>query len=221
MTIFALPDFCAALMRRIRPSALVAVAAFAAALPTLADGQEVPPPEVLLAAAPDSLVVTRDSAQLYPGVSPTGAFLRAVLLPGWGHASIGSYTRGGFYFAAEVTTFWGLMRTNVRLAETRDRAVFREAALRADLAAQGITDPDDIEAAVDSDEGLEDLNDLIISREDQQEDWAALGIFLLFLAGADAFVSAHLNDFPTPISLDAQPLPGGRMEISVGVKLPR
>jgi len=60
----------------------------------------------------------------------------------------------------------------------------------------------------------------VASREDQQEDWAALGIFLLFFAGADAFVSAHLADFPTPITIDAAPLPGGRVEVSVGVALP-
>ena len=37
---------------------------------------------------------------------------------------------------------------------------------------------------------------------------------------ADAFVSAHLADFPTPITIEAAPLPGGRVEFSVSVKLP-
>jgi hypothetical protein len=154
------------------------------------------------------------------GVSPSGAFLRAALLPGWGHSSIGSYTRGGFYFAAEVTTAWGLLRTNRRLAESRDRAAFREEAVRAQLARQGVTDPAEIEAALEADETLQDLGDLVASREDQQEDWAALGIFLLFLSGADAFVSAHLADFPAPIDIDAAPLPDGRLELRVSLGLP-
>ena len=160
-----------------------------------------------------------DSVPAPTVVSPKGAFLRAVLLPGWGHASVGSYTRGGFYFAAEITTGWGLLRTNRRLGEIRDRMSFRENVLRAELAADGKT-PEEITTALEADEVLEDMNDLLVSREDQQEDWAALGIFLLFLAGADAFVSAHLGDFPTPITMDAVPLPGGRVELSVGLKLP-
>ena len=155
-----------------------------------------------------------------PGVSPTGAFVRAVMLPGWGHASVGSYSRGAFYFAAEMTTGFGLLRTNHRLAEVRDRIAFREDALVAELAAEGVTDPEEITARLEADEVLEDMNELLVAREDQQEDWAALGIFLLFLAGADAFVSAHLGDFPTPITIDAAPLPGGRVEFAVSVKLP-
>ena len=168
---------------------------------------------------PDSLV--QDSLAISPGVSPSGAFSRAALLPGWGHSSIGSYTRGGFYFAAEVTTAWGLMRTNRRLTEARDRAAFREDVVRAQQAALGVTDPAEIDTALDNDETLQDLNDLVLAREDQQEDWAALGIFLLFLAGADAFVSAHLADFPVPIDFDAVPLPDGRLELRVGLQVPR
>ncbi len=197
-----------------RQVALVSLLGLALALPTAGVAQEV------TAVAEAEETVVPDSVVASPGVSPSGAFLRAVLLPGWGHSSIGSYNRGGFYFTAEVTTGWGLLRTKRRLSETRHRITFREEVLRAELADAGITEPDEIQAALDSDEVLEDLLDLVAAREDQQEDWAALGIFLLFLAGADAFVSAHLADFPTPIIMDAQPLPGGRVELSVGVRLP-
>ena len=194
--------------------ALASLLGLALAVPTMGGAQEVPPaPEPVEDVAADSVVSS-------PGIAPSGAFLRAVLLPGWGHSSIGSYTRGGFYFAVETTTAWGLLSTIRRLTETRQRITFREEVLRAEQADLGITDPDEIQEALDDDEVLDDLLDLLAAREDQQEDWAALGIFLLFLAGADAFVSAHLADFPTPITIDAQPLPGGRVELSVGVKLP-
>jgi len=197
-----------------RRLALASLLGLGLALPTTGVAQEAAPVrEPVEDAAPDSLVAPSE-------VSPSGAFLRAVLLPGWGHASIGSYTRGGFYFAAEVTTGWGLLRTHVRLSEALDRIAFREDVIRAELAALGVEDADEIQAALEGDEVLEDLSDLVASREDQQEDWAALGIFLLFLAGADAFVSAHLADFPVPIDLNATPLPGGRLELSVGVRLP-
>jgi hypothetical protein len=198
----------------LRGFALAGLVCLQGLAPACLGAQERP---VAVSAVPETL---QDSISGRVTISPKGAFLRAVLLPGWGHAAIGSFTRGGFYFAAEVTTGWGLLRTNRRLLEARDRVTFREDVIRAELAAIGVEDPTEVDAAFASDEVLEDLNDLVAAREDQQEDWAALGIFLLFLAGADAFVSAHLADFPTPIDLNAAPLPGGRVEFSVGLALP-
>lgn len=153
------------------------------------------------------------------GVSPGQAFLRAVLIPGWGHASIGSYTRGGFYFVAETTTAWMLFKTRRRLAAARARADFRDGLVRDRLEAQGVTETEEIDAALEEDEVLVDLNNLVTAREQQQEDWVALGVFLLFLSGADAFVSAHLSDFPTPLEVNATPVAEGRVELSLGLKL--
>ena len=170
-----------------------------------ATGQEVP-----------AEVPAADAAAI--GVSPGGAFLRAVLVPGWGHASIGARTRAGFYFVLEATSGYGVLRTRRRISEARNRADFRESVLRTELADQGVTEADDIQAALDDDATLEDLIALTASRQQQQEDWAALGIFLLFLSGADAYVSSHLKDFPTPIELEASPAGNGRMD--VGIKIP-
>jgi hypothetical protein len=61
----------------------------------------------------------------------------------------------------------------------------------------------------------------VSSREDQQEDLVAFGIFVLFLTGADAFVSAHLARFPAPIEVDAAGSPASGMEVTVRVALPR
>lgn len=155
-----------------------------------------------------------------PGVSPGGAFLRAVLLPGWGHASIGSYNRGAVYFAAEAATAFGLVKTRLRLSEARERLDLQRAFRRETLLRTGITDPEELAAALEEDEGLQELRGLVEARRQQQEDWAALGIFLLLLSGADAYVSAHLKDFPTPLELNAASAGGGRMELSVGVRLP-
>lgn len=155
-----------------------------------------------------------------PGVSPGGAFLRAVLLPGWGHASIGSYNRGAVYFAAEAATAFGLVKTRLRLSEARERLDLQRAFRRETLLRSGITDAEELATALEEDEGLQELRGLVEARQQQQEDWAALGIFLLLLSGADAYVSAHLKDFPTPLELEAASAGGGRMELSVAVKLP-
>jgi hypothetical protein len=155
------------------------------------------------------------------GVSPRGAFLRAVLVPGWGHAAIGAWNRGAFYVTIESATAWALVKTQKRVQEARERIAFREDFVRAELAARNQVDPDSIQAALDADETLQDLTSLEESRRQQREDWVALGIFFVFLSGADAYVSAHLQHFPEPIEVNAVPVGGGRMELSVSVKLPR
>lgn len=153
-------------------------------------------------------------------VSPGGAFVRALLVPGWGHVAIGSYSRGGFYFALESATLYAFLRTRSRLSEARERADLRESVVRTDLASQGITDPEQIETLVEQDELLGGFRDLVESREGQQEDLIAWGIFLLFLSGADAYVSAHLARFPAPIELQATPVGAERAEVSLRIPLP-
>ena len=154
-------------------------------------------------------------------VSPRGAMVRAMLVPGWGHSAIGSYTRGGFYFALESLTAYTFLRTRARLSDTRARAAFRETFVRATLARDGVTDPAAIETGLAGDDVLQGLEALAASRENQQEDLVAFGIFMLFLTGADAFVSAHLARFPTPIEVRAAPTAGGGAEVAVRVALPR
>jgi hypothetical protein len=154
------------------------------------------------------------------GISPGGAFLRAVLVPGWGHAAIGSYTRGGFYFAFESATAYTLLRTRNRLSDARERAALRESVVRARLADEGVTDPTEIDARLEQDGTLGALNALVESRRGQQEDLVAWGIFLLFLSGADAYVSAHLARFPAPISVQFTPVASERAEVSLRIPLP-
>ena len=199
---------CTSTLVRLVPAVLLCALSFMLA-PAVLAGQEVTEP-----AEPDS-------TSLFIPVAPSTAFLRAVLVPGWGHASIGTYTRAGFYFALEATTVYGLLRTRKRLNEVAARAEFRENVLRDDLAAQGIVDFDEIESALDDDSTLEDMRDLEDSRRQQREDWAALGIFLLLLSGADAYVSAHLQDLPAPIEFQAAPAGDGRVELGFRINLGR
>ena len=153
-------------------------------------------------------------------ISPRGAFLRALVLPGWGHAAIGSYTRGGFYFAAEAATWYTLLLTRQRLSEVRERVAFREGIVRARLAAEGVTEPQEIKAGLDDDSALRDLRSLQDARDGQQEDMVALGIFLLLLSGADAYVSAHLARFPDPIEVEVESMGRGRVALGLRLKLP-
>lgn len=174
--------------------------------------QEVPPAE----AAPDSVAVPRPR-----GIAPRSAFLRAVALPGWGHSSIGAYHRGAFYFVVEGASAWMLVKTRRRLSDAGNRLRFEEDLLRADLVAAGVTDEAEILKRLDADATLEDLRNLKEARRQQREDWTAVSAFLVLLSGVDAYVSAHLRNFPAPLSLEAQPAGNGRVELSLGFSLPR
>jgi hypothetical protein len=154
------------------------------------------------------------------GPSPRGAFLRSALVPGWGHASIGSFNRGAFYVAAQGATSFTLVKAWTRLQEAEDRIVFRERIVRADLAAEGVTEEEAIQARLDEDETLADLRNLEQARRQQREDWLALGIFLILLSGADAYVSAHLAGFPAPLELDARAGEGSSLDLLVRIPLP-
>lgn len=153
-------------------------------------------------------------------VSPAGAFLRAVVVPGWGHASIGSYTRGGFYFAAQSAAVYTLLGTRARIRAASDRVRFREGILRSQLAKNGVTEIDVVEQALGKDPELSDVRELVDTRTEQQEDLIALSLFLMFLSGADAYVSAHLAQFPDPLDVEVSPRGGGRMDIALRLKLP-
>lgn len=58
--------------------------------------------------------------------------------------------------------------------------------------------------------------DSLDNKRAEIEDWAVLLVFNHLVAGAEAFVSAHLWDFPTDLALRA--LPGGTL--GLGLKLP-
>jgi hypothetical protein len=132
-------------------------------------------------------------------VSPGGAFLRAIVVPGWGHAAIGEHTRGGFYFLTESAAAWMVVRTRLRLNAAKDVRELQLAQVRARLLAEGVTEPAALASAIDGDAGVTAARALVDARSQQFEDWLVFGIFFVFLSGADAFVSAHLKDFPQPV----------------------
>lgn len=150
---------------------------------------------------PPELEVPGTPAEEDEGVSPGGAFLRSMLIPGWGHAAVESYTRGGFYFAAESMSGGMLLKSLLRRGAAEDLVALRREAAAARLRAEGHQDPDSIRALVDGDPDVQSAEGLVEARSQQVEDWAALAIFLLFIGAADAFVSAHLKDFPEPLEV--------------------
>jgi hypothetical protein len=131
-----------------------------------------------------------DSAQLARRIKPRDAFLRSLVLPGWGQSSIGAPGRGAVYFALETSSLWMVYTTDRKLDEARER----EAVL--------------IETG-ELEEGQS--SGLVRARKAQREDWITLSVFWLFFSGADAFVAAHLRDFDTHVG--AGPGPEGGLQL--------
>ncbi len=213
MTLLTRPVGCSRYLAVVVTTVLVGLATDGAA------GQVTPPDSTVL---PSPAPVRPVLPALPPplAVSPGTALWRAFLLPGWGHLSIGSYARGGFYFGAQAATVYTLLRARTRIGETQDRVRHREAMLRAAADRDGITDPDAIQERLDGDADLGELNNLLDSRHDQQEDLVALSLFLILISGVDAYVSAHLARFPDPIELEATPTSTGGLEVGVRLPLP-
>lgn len=154
-----------------------------------------------------------DSAKGPRRYNAGGAFLRSVLIPGWGQAAVGSPNRGGFYFGVESMSLWMILKTSRTLRSATDIAALMRSEAEVRVIAEGEVDPEEIARLVDEDEAVQDADDLVEIRSQQKEDWLAFGIFFLFLGGADAFVAAHLADFPEPLEVQIRPLPNMGVEL--------
>ena len=186
----------------------------AAGLLAPASAQEAAAPDTVVVdsvLAGDSLAIDATSA-----ISPSGAFLRGALIPGWGHTATGSLTRGAFYFSVEALAGWMVFKTQRRLGVAQDQAALWEERVTAELMAQGITEFEALDAALQDNEQVARFRGLVDARKEQREDWLAVAIFTLLLSGVDAFVSAHLGDFPEPLTVEGDP-GGGTVEVALRV----
>jgi hypothetical protein len=197
----------AILSARLRRAALGCALALAAASPAAAQVRPTAPPRDTAAAAPRDTLVARplpalparadtaaaDSARR---VSPKGAFVRSLVLPGWGQSAVGNPGRGAIYFALETGSLWMVYKSHRKLAfARRNQEYLREVG----------------ELEEDQQSGL------VNSREEQLEDWITLSGFLLLFNAADAFVSAHLVDFDERIGVVPGRGGGAGLQLSVPV----
>ena len=168
------------------PAHRIVLLAFAlCAEPRAAAAQDPAPPPPLIVRG--DTVAVPDSTR---GISPQGAFLRSLVIPGWGQSELGSPGRGGVYFALEAGSLWMLFKSNRKLDEALERQRVRRET---------------------GELGPTQLDPLVRDRQNQREDWLTLSIFWLFFSGADAFVAAHLKDFD--VHVNAVPRPGGALEV--------
>ena len=122
-----------------------------------------------------------DSVRPVPPVTPGGAFLRSLILPGWGQARLGRNVTGGLFLTWEGVCAAMVWKAQWQLDYARARGKF------------------------------------VASHTQEREDWIVLLVFNHLLAGAEAYVSANLYDFPAALKI--RELPGGRTGVGLSVPL--
>jgi hypothetical protein len=203
---------------------LASAGALVAQEPDTAGAVEVPLPAAPVV-QPGAGIASEEPAR---PLSPRGAFIRSLIIPGWGQSAFGAYTRGGVYFSGWAANWFMNFKTQTRLHEARDRLDLRTAQIREELIAAA-PDPDSMRLALETTNLLfqavrddpigSDLQGLVGSREQQREDWIAWSLFWILASGIDAYVTAHLADFPGEIHVEPQP--DGRVSFSLAVPIPR
>lgn len=215
---------------------LVAAAAFVHQ-PGSVHGQEpIPPPDSTIARdtvvsvvrlpAQDTAAQDTTARDTVQQPRPGAAFLRSVILPGWGQSMYGAYFRGGVYYGGWAGSWFMNIKNAARLEEARELRGKRrlqvldslEVAAQTDsLLAVILADPTraaELGEIIAQDSIMDEMRKLVNSRKQQRQDWITLTIFWTLAAGVDAFVTAHLSDFPATIGLE--PEPGGatlRLEV--------
>lgn len=127
--------------------------------------------------------VRGDSVRVQPPISPTGAFLRSLVLPGWGQTRLDRNVTAGLFIAFEGLAAAMVWKSQWQLDFARVRGKY------------------------------------VRSHTQEREDWIVLLVFNHLLSAAEAYVSAHLWDFPDALGVQAVPLPDGAMGIGVRVPL--
>jgi hypothetical protein len=146
--------------------------------------------------------------QSEPPITTRAAFVRGLLIPGWGHVGTESYFRGGVFVAAQTSAWWMIWKSMSQRNEAR-RLRETEVSIAEDrMRARGIMDPDSVSFLAEQDPALERWDLLLERRDEQVEDWIFLSAFLALLGAVDAFVAAHLWDFPEALALGVGPAPG-------------
>jgi hypothetical protein len=121
-----------------------------------------------------------DSVRPRPPITPGGAFLRSLIIPGWGQARLNRNFTAGIFVAFEGIAATMVWKSTWQLNFAKARGKY------------------------------------VKSHTQEQQDWIVLLVFNHFFAGAEAFVSANLWDFP--VGLEARVLPDG--STGFGVRIP-
>jgi hypothetical protein len=140
-----------------------------------------------------------------PPISARRAFLRSLLIPGWGQSSLGRGTAGGIFVAVELLSAAMVVKSKQDLdfaKRFRRDSIVTEIGVGTGGEAAVTRVPNPLAARVRP-------------RRQHLEDWIALLAFNHLFSGADAFVAAQLWDVPGRVSV--RPTDAGGVALSARV----
>jgi hypothetical protein len=137
-------------------------------------------------------------------ISPRRAFVRSLLIPGYGQIALDRTMAAGVFAFVEVSALGMMRRSALNLRDARaqpDSVVLtyeRDPATgQLVLDAQGRPIPATFR--------VRGIDQLIRARRTHYEDWVAVLLFNHLFAAADAYVAAHLWDFPATVAATVTP----------------
>lgn len=193
--------------------AIVVLATFVAAAPARA--------QQATAGAP-AQPVGRDTT--VKRLSPRTAFIRSLVIPGWGQFSVGAEKRAITFAVLQSSSWYMLIKTLGKLSDAHTTETLRIAQVTDSLRARMQRDTifarmlsvDSVfQNRIEAADTVVAIRSLIASRESQRQDWITYTLFLTLASGVDAFIAAHLAEFPATIS--AGPRPNGAYQLKLTV----
>jgi hypothetical protein len=130
-----------------------------------------------------------------PIVEPLPAFFRSLLLPGWGQAVLDRKLTAGLFLLWEGVTLGMTVKTaaEVRFLESTESSRVPP--------------------------GSDAISSRLRNKRAEREDWLVLVVFNHLFSGLEAYVSAHLWDFPGDLKFQA--IPSGRgVSPGIGWRIP-
>lgn len=186
---------------------LTAVAASITPVAAQQDTLRRPPPPRVDTLLADSLAridtviavpVAVQPAEATRPISPGGAFLQSLLIPGRGQITLGKKSAARFYFAVEALGIGMTIKSYRDLREAKRNEGDSTAVAWEVDPVTGDSTPTRFEPG-------RFTRELTDARRTHVEDWIALLIFNHLLSAADAYVAANLWDFPAKVTVRARP----------------
>ena len=149
-------------------------------------------------------------------ISPGRAFVRSLIIPGSGQVAMNRSVAAGVYAFVEFAAIGMARKSALDLRQARrapaDSTVVRYE--RDPLTGELVLDPETGQP-VPAEFTISDVGGRVRARKQHLEDWIALLIFNHLFSAADAYVAAHLWDFPASVGATVAPGREARVTASI------
>ena len=142
--------------------------------------------------------ILRDSSRLVPPISPRRAFLSSLLVPGLGQEQLRRPKARTLFALVELASAFMIVKSAEDLQDAKEAC--GAALCGFEGPAMPRIGPDGFRFETRPIAGPDRIAARVRARRTHLEDWIALMVFNHLLAGADAYVAAHLWDLPARVS---------------------